>query len=146
MSIFKNIMSKIFPSAFASETDHKEQADKINDKNVTSDTTHEENSASQPQETTQATTAPATNKVDVVAILEEMQKKYPEKLNWHTSIVDLMKLLGLDSSLNARKQLAQELSYTGDMNDSAAMNIWLHKEIMRKIAENGGVLPESIKH
>lgn len=139
-------MSKIFPSAFASETDHKEQADKINDKNVTSDTTHEENSASQPQETTQATTAPAANKVDVVAILEEMQKKYPEKLNWHTSIVDLMKLLGLDSSLNARKQLAQELNYTGDMNDSAAMNIWLHKEIMRKIAENGGVLPESIKH
>lgn len=139
-------MSKIFPSAFASETDHKEQADKINDKNVTSDTTHEENSASQSQETTQATTAPATNKVDVVAILEEMQKKYPEKLNWHTSIVDLMKLLGLDSSLNARKQLAQELNYTGDMNDSAAMNIWLHKEIMRKIAENGGVLPESIKH
>jgi hypothetical protein len=146
MSIFKNIMSKIFPSAFASETDHKEQVDKINDKNVASDTTNGQNSASQPKENTQPTTAPAANKVDVVAILDEMQKKYPQKLNWHTSIVDLMKLLGLDSSLDARKQLAKELNYSGDMNDSATMNIWLHKEIMRKIAENGGVLPDSIKH
>lgn len=144
MSIFKNIMSKIFPSAFASETDHKEQADKIKETNATSEISNGENATSKPKEESQSTVA--ADKVDVAAILDEMQKKYPQKLNWHTSIVDLMKLLGLDSSLDARKQLAKELNYTGDMNDSTTMNIWLHKEIMRKIAENGGVLPDSIKH
>jgi Domain of unknown function (DUF3597) len=72
------------------------------------------------------------------------QKK--EKLDWRRSIVDLMKVLDLDSSLSARKELAQELHYTGDTSDSAAMNIWLHKQVMRKLAENGGKVPDDLKH
>jgi hypothetical protein len=65
--------------------------------------------------------------------------------NWKQSIVDLMKLLDLDSSLNARKQLAQELGYTGELNGSAEMNVWLHKQVMAKLMESGGVVPESLK-
>ena len=68
-----------------------------------------------------------------------------EKLAWRTSIVDLMKALDLDSSLAARKELAKELNYTGDTNNSAAMNVWLHKQIMAKLAANGGKLPADIK-
>jgi len=68
-----------------------------------------------------------------------------EKLDWRSSIVDLMKLLDLDSSLSARKELAKELNYTGDMNDSARMNVWLHKQVMIKLAENGGKVPDSLK-
>ena len=69
-----------------------------------------------------------------------------EELDWRKSIVDLMKLLKLDSSMKARKELATELKYTGDMSDSASMNIWLHKQVMTKLAENGGVVPASLKH
>jgi hypothetical protein len=69
-----------------------------------------------------------------------------ERLEWRKSIVDLMKLLDLDSSLAARKQLAQELKYSGDTNDSATMNIWLHKQVMTKLAENGGKVPNELKH
>jgi hypothetical protein len=69
-----------------------------------------------------------------------------QKLDWRHSIVDLMKLLDLDSSLSARKELAKELHYTGDTNDSAAMNIWLHKQVMRKLADNGGKVPEDLKN
>jgi len=66
-------------------------------------------------------------------------------LNWRTSIVDLLKLLGLDSSLAARKELASELHYTGSTEDSAAMNMWLHKQVMQKLAENGGKVPDDLK-
>ena len=69
-----------------------------------------------------------------------------DRLNWRTSIVDLMKLLGLDSGLASRKQLADELHYTGDKDDSASMNIWLHKQVMQKLAENGGKVPDDLKH
>ena len=65
--------------------------------------------------------------------------------NWRQSIVDLMKLLNLDSSLSARKQLAQELGYTGALDGSAEMNIWLHKQVMAKLMESGGVVPDSLK-
>jgi len=68
--------------------------------------------------------------------------KNPEKLDWRKSIVDLMKLVGIDSSLSARKQLAAELHYSGDEKDSATINIWLHKEVINKIAENGGKVPQ----
>jgi hypothetical protein len=68
-----------------------------------------------------------------------------EKLDWQRSIVDLMKLLNLDSSIAARKRLAQELHYSGDMNDSASMNIWLHKQVMIKLAENGGQVPKELR-
>jgi hypothetical protein len=70
-----------------------------------------------------------------------------QKLDWRHSIVDLMKLVGMDSSLAARKELAADLKYSGDTNDSAAMNIWLHKEVMGKLAANGGkVPPELLSH
>jgi hypothetical protein len=85
--------------------------------------------------------------VDVEAVLNGMAAKNAQQLNWRTSIVDLMKLLGLDSSLQARKTLATELHYTGDMNDSAALNIWLHKAVMQKLADNGGKVPaDLIRH
>ena len=83
--------------------------------------------------------------VDVEAVLSQMQASHNEQLNWRTSIVDLLKLLGLDSSLNARKQLARELHYDGSTEDSAAMNIWLHKQVMQKLAENGGKVPGDLK-
>ncbi|MFZ6763698.1 DUF3597 domain-containing protein [Pseudoroseomonas sp. WGS1072] len=83
--------------------------------------------------------------VDVSAVLSDMAAKNPQKLNWRESIVDLMKLLGLDSSLENRKELAKELNYSGDTGDSASMNIWLHKQVMTKLAENGGKVPEELK-
>jgi len=83
--------------------------------------------------------------VDVEAVLTNLTGQNNEKLDWRSSIVDLMKLLDLDSSLSARKELAKELNYTGDMNDSARMNVWLHKQVMIKLAENGGKVPDSLK-
>jgi len=83
--------------------------------------------------------------VDVEAVLSGMEANAGQKLDWRHSIVDLMKLLGLDSSLSARKELAQELHYTGDANDSAQVNIWLHKQVMQKLAENGGKVPDSLR-
>lgn len=82
--------------------------------------------------------------VDVTAILDGLAAKNPEKLDWKKSIVDLMKLVGMDSSFKARKELAKELNYTGDPNDSAAMNVWLHKQVLIKISENGGKVPEHL--
>jgi len=94
---------------------------------------------------TAAPAAPKTQTVDVAAIVDKAAASKGEKLAWRTSIVDLMKALGLDSSLAARKELAKELHYTGNTNDSAAMNVWLHKQVMSKLAENGGKLPADIK-
>jgi hypothetical protein len=82
--------------------------------------------------------------VDIAAILDGMAAKNPEKLDWKRSIVDLMKLVGMDSSLAERKELAKDLNYTGDTNDSATMNMWLHKEVMRRLAENGGKVPADL--
>ena len=91
-------------------------------------------------------TAPAQT-VDVAAIVDKAAAAHKgEKLEWRTSIVDLMKALDIDSSLAARKELAKELGYTGDTNDSASMNVWLHKQVMAKLAANGGKLPPEIKH
>jgi hypothetical protein len=92
-----------------------------------------------------APAAPAQS-VDVAPILDKAVAAKGEKLEWRTSIVDLMKALDIDSSFAARKELAKELGYTGDSNDSASMNIWLHKQVMTKLAANGGKLPPEIKH
>jgi hypothetical protein len=91
--------------------------------------------------------APAAPRVqvDVEAVLKDLASKNTEKLDWRNSIVDLMKLLNLDSGLTARKELAGELQYTGNTNDTAAMNIWLHKQVMIKLAENGGKVPDSLR-
>ncbi len=102
--------------------------------------------------TTPGTTTPAgggaapTTSVEVGPILDAAVKAKGEKLEWRTSIVDLMKALDIDSSLTARKELAKELNYTGDTNDSATMNIWLHKQVIAKLAANGGKLPDDMKH
>ncbi len=97
-----------------------------------------------------AAAAPAAKaalpKIDVAAVLDKRDEDSDEDLDWRVSIVDLMKLLDLDSSLKARKQLAQELHYSGDMGDSAKMNVWLHKQVMTKLAENGGTVPADLKH
>jgi len=95
-----------------------------------------------------ASPAPAApmGSVDVADIVDKAAASKGEKLAWRTSIVDLMKALDIDSSLTARKELAKELGYTGDTNDSATMNIWLHKQVMAKLAANGGKLPPDIKH
>src|SRR5262245_63426126 len=89
---------------------------------------------------------PGGPQVDVAAVMDELADKSDEDLDWRHSIVDLMKLLKLDSSLAARKQLAEELHFTGNTKDSAAMNIWLHKQVMTKLAENGGKVPSDLKH
>jgi hypothetical protein len=91
-------------------------------------------------------TAGGSEPVDVAAVLTSLAEKNPQKLDWRHSIVDLMKLLGLDSGLASRKQLADELHYSGDKDDSATMNIWLHKQVMQKLAENGGKVPDDLKH
>ena len=92
-----------------------------------------------------AAAMPVTPLVDVEAILTTMQQQNSQPLNWRTSIVDPLKLLNLDSSLASRKELADELHYTGDKNDTASMNIWLHKQVMIKLAENGGKVPAELK-
>ena len=86
----------------------------------------------------------APQSVDVDAVLTQMASKNSEKLDYKKSIVDLMKLVGMDSSLQSRKELATELGYTGDKNDSATMNVWLHKQVRRKLAENGGKVPANL--
>ena len=92
-----------------------------------------------------ATAAKPISKADVEAILAKLADEQDEDLDWKSSIVDLMKLLKLDSGLGARKQLAQELGYTGALDGSAAMNVWLQKQVMTKLAESGGKVPDSLK-
>lgn len=133
MSILGKIFGKIFPGAQAAEAAGA----------AASAPTPAPSTASTP-----AAAAPAPvsmNSVDVEALLNDLAKKNPEKLNWKTSIVDLMKLLGLDSSLAERKELAKELGYTGELNGSAEMNIWLHRQVMNKVAANGGKVPDDLK-
>ena len=131
MGLFTNLMSKIFSHPSSAGT----------------------SAGSAPQGTSAPGQAPAASgggaataaqPVDVAAILDDLAAKNPEKLDWKHSIVDLMKLVGMDSSLAARKQLATELHYTGDQNDSATMNIWLHKEVLRKLSENGGKVQQGL--
>ena len=120
MNLFESIVSKIF--------------------------NHDSEPAQPAATSSQTATAASTTPVNVYVLLTNLAEKNSEKLNWKTSIVDLLKLLGLDSSLAARKQLAEELKYTGDTNDSSAMNIWLSHEVMTKLAQNGGQVPAELKH
>jgi hypothetical protein len=101
--------------------------------------------AAQGSPAPQARPAPQGSSIDVAAVMNRLAAQSKEKLDWQKSIVDLMKLLNLDSSIGARKRLAQELHYSGDMNDSAAMNVWLHKQVMIKLAENGGQVPKELR-
>jgi hypothetical protein len=83
--------------------------------------------------------------IEIAPILDSAVAAKKENLQWRTSIVDLMKALNIDSSLSARKELAKELGYTGDTNDSATMNVWLHKQVMTKLAAHGGKMPADLK-
>jgi hypothetical protein len=129
MSIFGSIMSAIFGSAKAQTS-----------------TAPAGTGGPAPAPSTAPVPPGATplSDVDVAAVLSKLAAQNKEKLDWKKSIVDLMKLLNLDSSLTARKELAKELHYTGDTNDSATMNIWLHKQVMQKLAANGGKLPADL--
>ncbi len=133
MGIFANILDKIFHHAGATPPPAAQPTP---------------TAAAQPA-TPVAPQAPQgaapTPPVDVEAVLTDLASKSSQQLNWRTSIVDLMKLLDLDSSLAARKELAGELGYTGDTGDSATMNIWLHKEVMAKLAANGGKVPADLQ-
>jgi hypothetical protein len=102
--------------------------------------------AETPAAKTPPSAATASRPVDVAAVLDARAEETDEELNWRTSIVDLMKLLKLDSSIAARTALAKELKYTGDTKDSAAMNVWLHKQVMAKLVEGGGRLPSEVLH
>jgi len=137
MSIFGSIMSKIFGA-------HGAAAGNANAPPVSSTAVAPSAQAS-PSPSGVAPSAAPQQLVDVEGVLTGLASKNSQQLNWRTSIVDLMKLLDLDSSLSARKELATELHYTGDMNDSASMNIWLHKQVMQKLAANGGKVPDELK-
>ena len=128
MSIFGNIMSAIFGSKAAAAPG----------------TASSTAPGSAPGTAAPPAGAPMSN-VDVEAVLTKLAAESKEKLDWRKSIVDLMKLLKLDSSFSARKELAKELGYTGDSNDSASMNIWLHKQVMQKLAANGGKVPADLQ-
>ena len=133
MSIFSNILAKIFPPSHPA---------------VVASQSAPVGTPATTASAGAAATAPATPvapmpPVDVEAVVSALPGA--GQLNWRTSIVDLLKLLNLDSSLDSRKALAKELGYTGDTGDSAQMNIWLHKEVMAKLEANGGQVPASLK-
>jgi hypothetical protein len=123
MGLFNDLMSKIFGTASSAAASQPSSA---------------------PASAGSGGAGTATQTVDVAAILDGLAAKNPEKLDWKHSIVDLMKLVGMDSSFTARKQLAAELQYSGDPNDSASMNVWLHKEVLKKLSENGGKVPQEL--
>jgi len=137
MSIFGNIMSAIFGHSSSAAAAAPLAA---------APAAPPPQSAPAPAQPASATPAAApAAPIDVTGIMDNLAGRSSESLDWRKSIVDLMKLLNLDSSLAARKELAQELSYGGDMNDSASMNIWLHKQVMTKLAENGGKVPDELR-
>ena len=151
MSILGKIFGKIFPKANAAQPPQAT--------NTTAQQPNQPNRpATQPQAAPQAApqatpqaapvggnaaAAATMERVDIEQVLDGMPGS--QKLNWRTSIVDLMKLVGMESSLQERKELADELGYTGDKNDSAKMNMWLHKEVMKRMEQNGGKVPANLK-
>ena len=130
MSILGDIISKVFSHASAAPAPSTPAA----------------TPAAAPAGAPAPASTPATaTPVDVSAVLDKLAAQSKEKLDWRHSIVDMMKLLNLDSSLGARKHLAEELHCTGNMNDSASMNIWLPGQVMTKLSENGGKVPDDLK-
>lgn len=141
MSIFGTILAKVFGDHHPSVSPNASAA-------APSPSTEPgapaPDSATAPSGPNPGASAPSAAPVDIAAVLDGMEDKGGQDLDWRKSIVDLMKLLGLDSSLTARKELAGELHYTGDTSDSASMNIWLHKAVMQKFTENGGKVPADL--
>jgi hypothetical protein len=140
MSIFSKIKSAIFGSASAAEPASTTSAG-ASPANPTA-----ASRAAAPGASTRAASGSAPmSQVDVEAVLTGLAAQKKQKLEWRTSIADLMKLLDLDSSITARKELAHELNYSGDTSDSASMNIWLHKQVMNKLAASGGKVPDDLR-
>jgi hypothetical protein len=137
MSVFGSILSKIFhhPKAKAAPAAQAAPAQAPS----------AQDHATPAYSTTTAAAPAAQPQVDVEGVLEVMAQDAGQTLDWRHSIVDLMKLLSIDSSLANRKALALELGYSGDTGDSAAMNVWLHRAVMRKLQENGGIVPDSLR-
>jgi hypothetical protein len=155
MSIFGNILSSIFSNATAAEAPKSASAEAApaSSSSPSSQKSSGQQTASAPQAsgssggTATATKAAPSGPVDIAAILDDLTRRSGEKdIQWRKSIVDLMKILKLDSGLAARRQLAKELNYSGSTKDTEAMNIWLHKQVMTKLGENGGIVPEELKH
>ncbi len=149
MSIFGTIMSKVFggghPAADAGTAPAQPAATQATNTAASGSAPPAVSSAPSADAGSTSTATPAAGgTVDVAQVLDGMDAG--KGLDWRHSIVDLMKLLDMDSSLTARKALAHELSYTGDTGDSASMNMWLHKEVMAKFAANGGKLPTDLQH
>jgi hypothetical protein len=148
MGMFNTLMSKIFghPSAVSAATASPSGAT-VQSATAPSGTTPAASAVAPataaPVATSAASGSPAPA-VDVAAILDGLAAKNPEKLDWKKSIVDLLKLVNMDSSLTARKELASELHYPGDQNDSAAMNVWLHKQVLKELSEHGGKIPPEL--
>ncbi|XYD12668.1 DUF3597 domain-containing protein (plasmid) [Methylobacterium sp. NMS12] len=147
MSLFGSIISKIFGGGSASAQASGSHASETPTVSPAATGAGSGSSGAAAPSTSGAPspTGSAAN-VDVGQILSDMAAKKGENLNYKQSIVDLLKLLDLDSSLTARKQLADELHYTGDKDDSATMNVWLHKQVVQKLAENGGKVPADMQH
>jgi len=143
MSVFGNMMSKIFGRAGASSG-----SSAAGSTTVAAGTGPAQASETQasPGASGGGVQSEVKQNVDVAAVLDGLASKNQQRLDWKHSIVDMMKLLDMDSSLSARKELASELHYSGDTNDSASMNIWLHKQVMQKLAENGGKVPDELRH
>ena len=150
MSIFGTIMSKVFGHSGDAPPTAPASPEATNTGSSATGTAPPAAPATPSAETggsmSTATPASGGQSVDVAQVLDGMESHAGQTLDWRHSIVDLMKLLGLDSSLHARKELAGELHYTGDTDDSATMNMWLHKEVMAKFAANGGKLPSDLAH
>jgi hypothetical protein len=149
MSIFGTIMSKVFghaeAAAGAATAPSQPAQTQASNTGSTASAPPPVSSAPSPEAGSTSTATPAAGgNVDVAQVLDGMESKAGQQLDWRHSIVDLMKLLDMDSSLTARKELASELHYTGDTGDSATMNMWLHKEVMSKFAANGGKLPADL--
>lgn len=143
MGLLSNLLSKIFSHSDATAVTAAAMGGASTAAAAPAQAGTQPAAASAPPPPASTPAAPA-KPVDVAAILDGLAAKNPEKLDWKKSIVDLMKLVGMDSSFKARKQLAQELNYTGDPNDSASMNVWLHKQVLIKISENGGKVPQEL--
>jgi 3-oxoacyl-ACP reductase-like protein len=148
MSVFGSIVSAIFGSKHAAGvTPPATQSSSAPSPTGTtaSPSSPSSTTAAAPSATPAAAAAKPISQADVEAILQKVAADVREDLDWRKSIVDLMKLLKLDSGLGARKQLAQELGYAGALDGSAEMNVWLHKQVMTKLAESGGKVPDSLK-
>ena len=145
MSVFGSIVSAIFGSKHAAGVTAAGGSSSPAASSRTTSTSAAPAGATAAAAPAGAPAAKPISKADVEAILAKLADEQDEDLDWKSSIVDLMKLLKLDSGLGARKQLAQELGYTGALDGSAAMNVWLQKQVMTKLAESGGKVPDSLK-